>query len=105
MRISDWSSDVCSSELFFCEQKTACEMRISDWSSGVCSSDLKTGHAERANGCLGTAGDHHIGIVPHDDAGGIADGMCTGREGRHHSMVRALETVFDGAMADRKSVV
>src|SRR3546814_4298967 len=25
--------------------------------------------------------------------------MCTGRAGRHHSMVRALETVFDGDMA------
>src|SRR3546814_7129653 len=28
---------------FFCKQKTAYEMRISDWSSDVCSSDL-TGH-------------------------------------------------------------
>src|SRR3546814_7435211 len=26
--------------LFFCRQKTAYEMRISDWSSDVCSSDL-----------------------------------------------------------------
>src|SRR3546814_16382993 len=26
--------------MFFCKQKTACEMRISDWSSDVCSSDL-----------------------------------------------------------------
>src|SRR3546814_13884815 len=26
--------------LFFIKQKTACEMRISDWSSDVCSSDL-----------------------------------------------------------------
>src|SRR3546814_2137167 len=28
------------SDLFFCKQKTAYEMRISDWSSDVCSSDL-----------------------------------------------------------------
>src|SRR3546814_2418147 len=28
---------------FFFKQKTAYEMRISDWSSDVCSSDLKTG--------------------------------------------------------------
>src|SRR3546814_7320095 len=28
------------SYLFFCKQKTAYEMRISDWSSDVCSSDL-----------------------------------------------------------------
>src|SRR3546814_14634059 len=27
-------------KLIFCEQKTAYEMRISDWSSDVCSSDL-----------------------------------------------------------------
>src|SRR3546814_1571192 len=27
-------------DLFFCKQKTAYEMRISDWSSDVCSSDL-----------------------------------------------------------------
>src|SRR3546814_5840744 len=28
---------------FFCKQKTAYEMRISDWSSDVCSSDLRGG--------------------------------------------------------------
>src|SRR3546814_6249501 len=27
--------------VFFCKQKTAYEMRISDWSSDVCSSDLR----------------------------------------------------------------
>src|SRR3546814_955622 len=29
--------------MFFCKQKTAYEMRISDWSSDVCSSDLEEG--------------------------------------------------------------
>src|SRR3546814_3572622 len=29
---------------FFFKQKTAYEMRISDWSSDVCSSDLNAGH-------------------------------------------------------------
>src|SRR3546814_1615809 len=29
--------------VFFCKQKTAYEMRISDWSSGWCSSDLAAG--------------------------------------------------------------
>src|SRR3546814_7121422 len=28
------------SDFFFCKQKTAYELRISDWSSDVCSSDL-----------------------------------------------------------------
>src|SRR3546814_4226851 len=31
---------VCVYRIFFCKQKTAYEMRISDWSSDVCSSDL-----------------------------------------------------------------
>src|SRR3546814_1794063 len=31
--------------VFFFKQKTAYEMRISDWSSDVCSSDLFLGHA------------------------------------------------------------
>src|SRR3546814_5576948 len=32
---------------FFCKQKTAYEMRISDWSSDVCSSDLMLGRRLR----------------------------------------------------------
>src|SRR3546814_2318313 len=32
---------MCSSCFFFFKQKTAYEMRISDWSSDVCSSDLE----------------------------------------------------------------
>src|SRR3546814_8903357 len=35
----------CVVFVFFCKQKTAYEMRISDWSSDVCSSDLP-GEAE-----------------------------------------------------------
>src|SRR3546814_1277502 len=38
MVIIYWSSDV----FFFFKTKTAYEMRISDWSSDVCSSDLPT---------------------------------------------------------------
>src|SRR3546814_9817799 len=35
----------CFLLFFFCKQKTAYEMRISDWSSDVCSSDLsQMGH-------------------------------------------------------------
>src|SRR3546814_6307598 len=32
---------MCACYFFFCKQKTAYEMRISDWSSDVCSSDLR----------------------------------------------------------------
>src|SRR3546814_7405303 len=35
------SRSVIGLNLFFCKQKTAYEMRISDWSSDVCSSDLR----------------------------------------------------------------
>src|SRR3546814_17844083 len=35
---------------FFCKQKTAYEMRISDWSSDVCSSDLRRRASRREAG-------------------------------------------------------
>src|SRR3546814_4820080 len=37
--------------LFFFKQKTAYEMRISDWSSDVCSSDLRVAEAEAEAEC------------------------------------------------------
>src|SRR3546814_9874642 len=55
-----WCSDVCKHLVFLFKQKTAYEMRISDWSSDVCSSDLaqwswnKTFHSIR--GALARAG-------------------------------------------------
>src|SRR3546814_3197805 len=39
MNSGDWVSELCCYFLFF-KQKTAYEVRISDWSSDVCSSDL-----------------------------------------------------------------
>src|SRR3546814_4765568 len=39
---------VCCVSVFFFKQKTAYEMRISDWSSDVCSSDLTDAAAPRA---------------------------------------------------------
>src|SRR3546814_5030818 len=41
-------SDVTYLFFFFCKQKTAYEMRISDWSSDVSSSDLLNGATPRA---------------------------------------------------------
>src|SRR3546814_2021565 len=49
---------------FFFKQKTAYEMRISDWSSDVCSSDLKAGFITRKK----TAEDRRktfIHLTPH----------------------------------------
>src|SRR3546814_6732855 len=41
-------SYLCGCCVFFFKQKTAYEMRISDWSSDVCSSDLRRHAADRA---------------------------------------------------------
>src|SRR3546814_6376305 len=43
--------------LFFFKQKTAYEMRISDWSSDVCSSDLFDQRGARAEGPFAPGGD------------------------------------------------
>src|SRR3546814_2187954 len=45
-----WWSDCLSLFFFFFKQKTAYEMRISDWSSDVCSSDLLDMRGTRAFG-------------------------------------------------------
>src|SRR3546814_8613325 len=61
---------------FFCfKQKTAYEMRISDWSSDVCSSDLEEADAQREDGGIGdhagrrkVVGDgREAGAARHDD--------------------------------------
>src|SRR3546814_12094990 len=62
---------------FFFKQKTAYEMRISDWSSDVCSSDLILGAAPRADrravirGAVGRAHGElvHVGLAEHHRAG------------------------------------
>src|SRR3546814_9839229 len=61
---------MCDVMFFFFKQKTAYEMRISDWSSDVCSSDLlqkdlRTGRSERSHQLVELAGhgadpDHRV---------------------------------------------
>src|SRR3546814_13347285 len=49
------------SSFFFFKQKTAYEMRISDWSSDVCSSDLQPRQIERRDrGEFGGLDDHAV---------------------------------------------
>src|SRR3546814_3384211 len=67
---------------FFFKQKTAYEMRISDWSSDVCSSDLAVGHdqagADRTDedGKAAHFPDQRLGQELHRALGGrIADHM------------------------------
>src|SRR3546814_10628953 len=58
--------------LCFFKQKTAYEMRISDWSSDVCSSDLQYVQAAKfADGAL----DHRFDLFLDPDIGGDADGL------------------------------
>src|SRR3546814_757588 len=53
---------ICRCIFFFCKQKTAYEMRISDWSSDVCSSDLHRRHEIEHVGepCLGVAAEMRV---------------------------------------------
>src|SRR3546814_1499806 len=50
--------DRLSFVVFFFKQKTAYEMRISDWSSDVCSSDLATTRVRRRTRVVAGAGRH-----------------------------------------------
>src|SRR3546814_16935782 len=56
---------------FFFKQKTAYEMRISDWSSDVCSSDLRTDQVPETYPRLASL----IGFVPMDEVIVCADAV------------------------------
>src|SRR3546814_11119886 len=63
---------------FFFKQKTAYEMRISDWSSDVCSSDLIVASTRLYGGSLNQIGhsfrkmDWHASFVDTDDPANVA---------------------------------
>src|SRR3546814_3099604 len=52
-----------SLDFFFFKQKTAYEMRISDWSSDVCSSDLLSLHPARQRGKPSSRNPARIGLA------------------------------------------
>src|SRR3546814_2333242 len=70
------AEEECLKDIFFFKQKTAYEMRISDWSSDVCSSDLvaqeQEDHQDRQQ-----AADHrvelHVGDRMADEGGLVVD--------------------------------
>src|SRR3546814_11315054 len=81
--------------LFFFKQKTAYEMRISDWSSDVCSSDLRIPGDAAVNAArLGTAAERrNIGARPDRgvDAGAVlGDGIAGDGDGRAGFLQRLL---------------
>src|SRR3546814_6574459 len=69
---------VCVLVFFFFKQKTAYEMRISDWSSDVCSSDLPAGLLAHED----IGGDQHaLGHdLQADDIGGVSQQEGAGAE-------------------------
>src|SRR3546814_13371792 len=73
--------------VFFFKQKTAYEMRISDWSSDVCSSDLsETGPGEVTAGQIATTGDIEVMnpdlVLCHLDEGATLNMELTSESGK-----------------------
>src|SRR3546814_5989126 len=96
-------------------QKTAYGMRISDWSSDVCSSDLRRGHVghcelmarpvlrdlERGGGAH-----HQCAVLLHGHAAaGKASSVIVARNGEIQPLVGQPRLSEKGMEADRKSVV
>ena len=59
----------------------------------------ETGDAQRAQRTFRTAGQHHIGIIQRDHAGGIANGMGAGGAGGDNRVVGAHQAIFDRNLA------
>src|SRR3546814_9093525 len=91
--------------IFFFKQKTAYERRISDWSSDVCSSDLRD-FETTAHGRAVDRGDH--GLVEIEAAGeagepgqGRRKTLAAGhRRGREFQVVAGAERTLAGAGDD-----
>src|SRR3546814_8320951 len=94
---------VCWFLFFFFKQKTAYEMRISDWSSDVCSSDLQARHARIPGAVIlavlrANARRRAIGAAKHDRAAHLAARHIVG-------LGRRIDDVIDRlhGEVDRKS--
>src|SRR3546814_20633038 len=61
-----YSVEVCVLYVFFVKQKTAYDMRISDWSSDVCSSDLLHLEFGQCRVLAEQAPDHRLGGIGDD---------------------------------------
>src|SRR3546814_1697347 len=79
--------------LFFCKQKTAYELRISDWSADVCSSDLAALLAN-ADAALFRAKDKSRGSVNFFDA--ETDQQIRDRRALHQDLSTDWKRVAEG---------
>jgi hypothetical protein len=59
----------------------------------------EAGDAERAERAFGAAGEHHVGIVEHDHARGVADRVGAGGAGGDDRVIGAHQAVFDRDLA------
>src|SRR3546814_4300892 len=100
MLSSMWSCSCCF--FFFFKQKTAYEMRISDWSSDVCSSDLIFGalHTTRPSLPLQRQSLHSLSQSPNGRFAGVPLASGLGILPHPRPEDRAVL-----AVTDRKSVV
>src|SRR3546814_3858544 len=81
--------------LFFFKQKTAYEMRISDWSSDVCSSDLVGGvDIERSSSNPTLTGDF-APFNAHIKAQSYFDLAATVRIGDHYNLRVGVNNILD----------
>src|SRR3546814_9067298 len=81
---------------FFVEQKTAYDMRISDWSSDVCSSDLRFANSSGLQAIgdnilveTAASGTPQVGAAVEEGRGGLRGGMLEG------SNVNVVEELVD----------
>src|SRR3546814_5318484 len=98
--------------VFFFKQKTAYEMRISDWSSDVCSSDLVLRYGMTRNLVLGLEAVLPNGQVWNglkrlrkDNTGYDLKQLLIGAEGTLGVVTAAALKLYPQMASDRKSVV
>src|SRR3546814_4712023 len=106
---------LCFIEIFFFKQKTAYEMRISDWSSDACSSDLPIGDVRVEEGRVFGA-DDDVALVEPIEGAARRHAVNRGDHGLpavHRLGAKSITGVlavpdvveFDDRLSDRKSVV
>src|SRR3546814_7181180 len=97
----------CVDFLFFVKQKTAYEMRISDWSSDVCSSDLRRRRVIAHDAKVAFAGHRAVYRVAAIKRQAVGGGLhvlpAEGHLGLAEAQAKILPLVEEDVRIDRKS--